>query len=65
MKSREHRYDQAEQAIVIIVQKGKQLKLLCELTRVRMYMCKVAFVIHHRDIKWTFKAEIMSGLSLE
>jgi len=51
------------QAIVIIVQKGKQFKLLCELTRVRM--CKVAFVIHHRDIKWTFKAEIMSGLSLE
>jgi len=52
-----------QQAIVIIVQKDKQLKLLCELTRVRM--CKAAFFIHHRDIKWTFKAEIMSGLSLE
>jgi len=44
MKSREHRYDQAEQAIVIIVQKGKQLKLLCELTQ-NVHTCKAAFFI--------------------
>lgn len=27
-------------------------------------MAQVAFVIHHRDSKWTFEAGIMSGLSI-